>query len=56
MSIADRDRLYGELRGVLKPGGRFGFYDPIAADGHPEVRYLTPWAASSKDQDPPDGG
>jgi SAM-dependent methyltransferase len=48
MNIADRDHLYGELRRVLKRGCRFAFYDPIAADGHPEVRYPTPWAASSK--------
>ena len=44
MNIRDRDRLYREVRRVLKPGGRFAFYDPIAADGHPEPFYPVPWA------------
>ena len=44
MNIRDRDMLYREIRRVLKPGGRFAFYDPIAADGHPEPFYPVPWA------------
>jgi len=48
MNIADRAGLYGELRRVLKPGGRLAFYDPIAADGHPELIYPVPWAVSAE--------
>ena len=47
MNIADRDGLYRELQRVLKPGGRLAFYDPLAADGHPEVVYPVPWAQSA---------
>ena len=44
MNIRDRATLYREIRRVLKPGGRFAFYDPIAADGHPEPFFPMPWA------------
>src|SRR5690242_9015103 len=29
MNIADRARLYGEVRRVLKPGGKFGTFDVV---------------------------
>lgn len=48
MNIADKARLYRELRRVLKEGGRFAFYDPVAADGYPEVYYPTPWATTAE--------
>lgn len=44
MNIADRNALYREFRRVLKPGGRLAFYDPIAAEGSPDVHYPVPWA------------
>lgn len=47
MNIADRATLYRELARVLKPGGAFGFYDVLAADGAAEPLYPTPWAASA---------
>ncbi len=47
MNIADRAGLYSELRRVLKPGGRLAFYDPVAADGHPELIYPVPWAETA---------
>jgi sarcosine/dimethylglycine N-methyltransferase len=45
MNIADRARLYGELRRVLRPGGRFATYDVVQISGEPE--YAVPWARTS---------
>lgn len=42
MNIADRDRLYGEIRRVLKPGGRFATFDVVVDSGEPH--YPVPWA------------
>ena len=47
MNIRDRDRLYRELRRVLKQGGAFAFFDPIAADGSAPLLYPVPWATSA---------
>jgi ubiquinone/menaquinone biosynthesis C-methylase UbiE len=47
MNIADRARAYGELARVLKPGGRFGFYDVLAVDGAAEALYPTPWSETA---------
>lgn len=46
MNIRDRERLYRELRRVLKSGGRFAFFDPIAADGGGPLIFPVPWAVS----------
>ena len=42
MNIADRARLYREIRRVLKPGGQFATYDVVSKDGEPH--YPVPWA------------
>ena len=42
MNIADRARLYGEIRRVLKMGGRFATYDVVSTGGEPH--YPVPWA------------
>ena len=43
MNIADRDRLYGEMRRVLTPAGRLALQE-IAAGVGGEPFYPTPWA------------
>lgn len=43
MNIADRDRLYAEIRRVLRPGGRFIVFDVIDAGGG-ELLLPVPWA------------
>ena len=42
MNIADRATLYGEIRRVLAPGGRFATFDVVAAES--EAIYPLPWA------------
>lgn len=43
MNIADRARLYAEIRRVLKPGGRYGFSDVVTrAPG--ALHFPVPWA------------
>ncbi len=45
MNIADRARLYREIRRVLKPGGRFVTFDVVLSSGEPH--YPVPWARTS---------
>ena len=42
MNIADRPRLYREIRRVLKSGGRFATFDVVSNGGEPH--YPVPWA------------
>jgi len=42
MNISDRARLYGEIRRVLKTGGRFACFDVVLSSGEPH--YPLPWA------------
>lgn len=43
MNIADRDRLYAEMRRVLKPGGRLALQEVAAGEGG-APHYPVPWA------------
>ncbi len=42
MNIAERARLYREIRRVLKPGGKFASFDVVLNGGDPH--YPVPWA------------
>ena len=42
MNIADRVRLYREIRRVLKPSGKFATFDVVSNGGEPH--YPVPWA------------
>lgn len=47
MNIADKPRLYAEMRRVLRPQGRLAIYDPVAA-GSEGLRYPLPWARDER--------
>lgn len=48
MNIRDRAGLYSEFRRVLKPSGKFAFYDVIAGDGGAPPIYPVPWAETTQ--------
>jgi SAM-dependent methyltransferase len=43
MNVADRVRLYGEIARVLRPGGIFAAFEPVATDRSPPD-FPLPWA------------
>ena len=44
MNIADKAKLFSEVRRVLKPGGTFGIYD-VMRESDGEFVYPVPWSA-----------
>ena len=48
MNIADKARLYGEIRRVLKPAGRFAFQEMTAGESATS-RFPLPWATDPRD-------
>jgi hypothetical protein len=46
MNIRDKKQFYKEITRVLKPGGRFIYYDILSA-GAGTILYPVPWAGSS---------
>lgn len=47
MNIADKAKLYGEMRRVLRPKGRLAIYDPLLAGDEP-LQYPVPWARDER--------
>ena len=48
MNIADKQKLYGEIYRVLKPGGRYAFQE-MAAGAVPTSYFPLPWATDPAD-------
>ena len=46
MNIEDKERLFGEIRRVLRPGGRLALYEIFAGSVAP-LRFPVPWANDS---------
>lgn len=48
MNVADKARLFAEVRRVLKRGGLFGIYDVMRGAGEGDLSFPLPWASSVK--------
>jgi ubiquinone/menaquinone biosynthesis C-methylase UbiE len=46
MNIADKENLYKEIYRVVKPGGRFIYYDILSTTGE-AIHFPVPWAGNS---------
>ena len=44
MNISDKDGLYREIARVVRPGGRFAFFDILGGPNQP-IHFPVPWAA-----------
>lgn len=44
MNVPDKQALFGEVRRVLRPGGRFGVYEQMRRDAG-DLAYPLPWAS-----------
>ena len=44
MNISDKTALYGEIARVVRPGGRFAFFDILAGPNQP-IHFPVPWAS-----------
>jgi SAM-dependent methyltransferase len=51
MNIADKERLYGEIHRVLRPGGRLALHEILAGPVSP-IHFPVPWARGSQPQSP----
>ena len=47
MNIADKQRLYAEMRRVMPPGGRLAFFDILAGPNQP-IHFPVPWATDER--------
>jgi ubiquinone/menaquinone biosynthesis C-methylase UbiE len=46
MNISDKDGLYREVARVVRPGGRFAFFDILAGPNQP-IHFPVPWSAEA---------
>ena len=44
MNISDKTALYGEIARLVRPGGRFAFFDILAGPNQP-IHFPVPWAS-----------
>jgi ubiquinone/menaquinone biosynthesis C-methylase UbiE len=47
MNISNREQVYNEIHRVLKPHGRFAFFDVLAGEDNATPLYPVPWAETS---------